>query len=73
MKKTIICVAAILAAGTISCNMAFSCVSGSTAFSPITALAAEAATGNLIVNISGVKTLLVSRSPSPETETLIPL
>lgn len=57
MKKTIICVAAILAAGTISCNMAFSCVSGSTAFSPITALAAEAATGNLIVNISGVKTL----------------
>lgn len=36
MKKTIICVAAILAAGTISCNMAFSCVSGSTAFSPIT-------------------------------------
>ena len=57
MKKTIICVAAILVAGTISCNMAFSCVSGSTAFSPITALAAEAATGNLIVNISGVKTL----------------
>ena len=57
MKKTIICVAAILAARTISCNMAFSCVSGSTAFSPITALAAEAATGNLIVNISGVKTL----------------
>lgn len=57
MKKTIICAAAILAAGAISCNMAFSCVSGSTAFSPITALAAEAATGNLIVNISGVKTL----------------
>lgn len=57
MKKTIICVAAILAAGAFSCNMAFSCVSGSTAFSPITALAAEAATGNLIVNISGVKTL----------------
>ena len=57
MKKTIICVAAILAAGTISCNMAFSCVSGSTAFSPITASAAESATGNLIVNISGVKTL----------------
>ena len=43
MKKTIICVAAILAAGAFSCNMAFSCVSGSTAFSPI--------------NISGVKTL----------------
>ena len=57
MKKSIICVAAILAAGAFSCNMAFSCVSGSTAFSPITALAAEAATGNLIVNISGVKTL----------------
>lgn len=57
MKKTIICAAAILAAGAFSCNMAFSCVSGSTAFSPITALAAEAATGNLIVNISGVKTL----------------
>lgn len=57
MKKTIICVAAILAAGTISCNMAFSYASGSTAFPPITALAAEAATGNLIVNISGVKTL----------------
>lgn len=57
MKKTIICAAAILAAGTISCNMAFSCVSGSTAFSPIIASAAEAATGNLIVNISGVKTL----------------
>lgn len=57
MKKTIICAAAILAAGAISCNMAFSCVSGSTAFSPITASAAESATGNLIVNISGVKTL----------------
>lgn len=57
MKKSIICVAAILAAGAFSCNMAFSCVSGSTVFSPITALAAEAATGNLIVNISGVKTL----------------
>lgn len=57
MKKSIICVAAILAAGAFSRNMAFSCVSGSTAFSPITALAAEAATGNLIVNISGVKTL----------------
>lgn len=57
MKKTIICAAAILAAGAFSCNMAFSCVSGSTAFSPITASAAEAATGNLIVNISGVKTL----------------
>ena len=57
MKKSIICVAAILAAGAISCNMAFSCVSGSTAFSPITASAAESATGNLIVNISGVKTL----------------
>ena len=57
MKKSIIFVAAILAAGAFSCNMAFSCVSGSTAFSPITALAAEAATGNLIVNISGVKTL----------------
>ena len=57
MKKSIICVAAILAAGAFSCNMAFSCVSGSTALSPITALAAEAATGNLIVNISGVKTL----------------
>ncbi|WP_370743038.1 SpaA isopeptide-forming pilin-related protein [Ruminococcus callidus] len=57
MKKSIICVAAILAAGAFSCNMAFSCVSGGTAFSPITALAAEAATGNLIVNISGVKTL----------------
>lgn len=57
MKKSIICVAAILAAGAFNCNMAFSCVSGSTAFSPITALAAEAATGNLIVNISGVKTL----------------
>ena len=57
MKKTIICAAAILAAGAFSCNMAFSCVSGSTASSPITALAAEAATGNLIVNISGVKTL----------------
>lgn len=57
MKKSIICVAAILAVGAFSCNMAFSCVSGSTAFSPITALAAEAATGNLIVNISGVKTL----------------
>ncbi len=57
MKKSIICVAAILAAGAFSCNMAFSCVSGSTAFSPITASAAESATGNLIVNISGVKTL----------------
>ena len=57
MKKTIICAAAILAAGAISCNMAFSYASGSTAFPPITALAAEAATGNLIVNISGVKTL----------------
>ena len=57
MKKTIICAAAILAAGAFSCNMAFSCVSGSTAFSPITASAAESATGNLIVNISGVKTL----------------
>lgn len=57
MKKTIICAAAILAAGAISYNMAFSCVSGSTAFSPITASAAESATGNLIVNISGVKTL----------------
>ena len=57
MKKSIICAAAILAAGAISCNMAFSYASGSTAFPPITALAAEAATGNLIVNISGVKTL----------------
>ena len=57
MKKSIICAAAILAAGAISCNMAFSYASGSTAFPPITALAAEAATGNLIVNISGGKTL----------------
>lgn len=57
MKKSIICAAAILAAGAISCNMAFSYASGSTAFPPITALAAEAATGNLVVNISGVKTL----------------
>lgn len=57
MKKSIICVAAILAAGTFSCNLAFATVPSSTAFAPITALAAEAATGNLIVNISGVKTL----------------
>lgn len=57
MKKSIICVAAILAAGAFSCNLAFATVPSSTAFAPITALAAEAATGNLIVNISGVKTL----------------
>lgn len=57
MKKSIICAAAILAAGAISCNLAFASVPSNTAFAPITALAAEAATGNLIVNISGVKTL----------------
>lgn len=57
MKKSIICVAAILAAGAFSCNLAFATVPSNTAFAPITALAAEAATGNLIVNISGVKTL----------------
>ena len=57
MKKSIICAAAILAAGAFSCNLAFATVPSSTAFAPITALAAEAATGNLIVNISGVKTL----------------
>lgn len=57
MKKSIICAAAILAAGAISCNLAFATVPSSTAFAPITALAAETATGNLIVNISGVKTL----------------
>lgn len=57
MKKSIICAAAILAAGAISCNLAFATVPSNTAFAPITALAAEAATGNLIVNISGVKTL----------------
>lgn len=57
MKKSIICVAAILAAGAFSCNLAFTTVPSNTAFAPITALAAEAATGNLIVNISGVKTL----------------
>lgn len=57
MKKSIICAAAILAAGAISCNLAFVSVPSNTAFAPITALAAEAATGNLIVNISGVKTL----------------
>ena len=57
MKKTIICAAAILAAGAFSCNLAFATVPSNTAFAPITALAAEAATGNLIVNISGVKTL----------------
>ena len=73
MKKSIICAAAILAAGAISCNMAFSYASGSTAFPPITALAAEAATGNLIVNISGVRHFLVLRSQSREMETPIPL
>ena len=57
MKKSIICAAAILAAGAFSCNLAFASVPSNTAFAPITALAAEAATGNLIVNISGVKTL----------------
>ena len=57
MKKSIICAAAILAAGAISCNLTFASVPSNTAFAPITALAAEAATGNLIVNISGVKTL----------------
>lgn len=57
MKKSIICVATILAAGAFSCNLAFATVPSNTAFAPITALAAEAATGNLIVNISGVKTL----------------
>ena len=57
MKKSIICVAAILAAGAISCNLAFASVPSNTAFAPITALAAETVTGNLIVNISGVKTL----------------
>lgn len=72
MKKSIICAAAILAAGAISCNLAFASVPSNTAFAPITALAAEAATGNLIVNISGVRHSLVSRLLSPETETLIP-
>ena len=57
MKKSMICAAAILAAGAISCNLAFAAVPSSTAFAPITALAAETATGSLIVNISGVKTL----------------
>ena len=57
MKKSIICAAAILAAGAISCNLAFASVPSNTAFAPITALAAETVTGNLIVNISGVKTL----------------
>lgn len=57
MKKSIICAAAILAVGAISCNLAFATVPSNTSFVPITALAAEAATGNLIVNISGVKTL----------------
>ena len=57
MKKSIICAVAILAAGAISCNLAFASVPSNTAFAPITALAAETVTGNLIVNISGVKTL----------------
>lgn len=57
MKKSIICAAAILAAGAFSCNLAFATMPSNTAFAPITALAAETATGNLIVNISGVKTL----------------
>ena len=57
MKKSIICAVAILAAGAFSCNLAFATMPSNTAFAPITALAAETATGNLIVNISGVKTL----------------
>lgn len=57
MKKSILCAAAILAAGTICCNMGTQILPVALMTSPLIASAAEEAVGNLIVNISGLTDL----------------
>lgn len=57
MKKSILCAAAILAAGTICCNMGTQILPVTLTTSPMIASAAEVAVGNLIVNISGLTDL----------------
>lgn len=57
MKKSILCAAAILAAGTICCNMGTQILPVTLTTSPMIASAAEEAVGNLIINISGLTDL----------------
>lgn len=57
MKKSILCAVALLAAGTIYCNMGTQILSTAFTISPIIVSAAEEAVGNLIVNISGLTDL----------------